>query len=56
MRATPSAEGLSIAIVEVEPWFSLSPADPDMSGYAGKVEIYLWLMKPEGSSGGARPC
>jgi hypothetical protein len=55
IRATPSAEGLSIAIVLVEPRFSLSPADPGMSRSAGKAEIYYWLMCADRSSG-ALPC
>ena len=56
IRATPSAEGRSIAIVEVEPRFSLSPAHPGMSRIAGKVEIYFWLMKRRRSTGEVRPC
>ena len=56
IRATPSAEGVSIAIVKVEPRFSLSPADPGMAGEAGKGEIYFWLMRGARPGGGARPC
>jgi hypothetical protein len=44
IRATPSAEGLSIAIVQVEPQFSLGRADPGMSHCHGKAEIYHRLM------------
>ena len=44
IRATPSAEGLSIAIVLVEPRISLNRPHPGMSGHAGKAEIYPGLM------------
>jgi hypothetical protein len=44
IRATPSAEGLSIAIVLVEPRISLNRPHLGMPGHAGKAIIYLWLI------------
>jgi len=56
IRATPSAEGLSIAIVWVEPQFSLSRLHPGMPAHMGKAEIYFGLMKAGALSGRAGPC
>jgi hypothetical protein len=43
IRATPSAEGLSIAIVLVEPWISLNRRYFGTPDLAGKATIYLGL-------------
>ena len=56
IRATPSAEGLSIAIVSVEPCFQFGRRHRGMPAGSGKGEIYRKLMKPSASPDVAHPC